>query len=125
MVFCKPCLSLKLLLLVETLAGVRYFKIRPFCHVLDRFCKIVRSKICQPELNKTYNFNFLLQNCSGQVSVCLKPAPPNSMDCKFYRGFFFSCCKILSVVCWLVYCYKGLFYKFMKSFEAFYRHHKV
>ena len=40
------------------------------------------------------NFNFLSQNCSGQVSVCLKPAPPISIGCKFTEGPFSVCRKI-------------------------------
>ena len=111
--FCKPCLSLELCCLLKPYPGVRYFEIRLLCYVRDRFSKTVRiNKIFLTDLNKTYNCNFLLLNCSGQVSVCLKPAPRNSMGCKFYGGFFFSCRKFWSVVCWLVDHYIGYFISF-------------
>lgn len=95
-----------------------------FATFVDRFRKNTRNdKIYLPELSKTYNLNFLLQNSSGHFSVCLKPAPPNSKCYKIYGGFFFSCHKIWSIVCWLVHHYIGLFIRFWKVSRPLYRNH--
>ena len=117
--FCKPCLSLKLLLLVETLPGVRYFKVRSFCNVRDRFWKNIRSNIIfLPGLNKTYNFNFLFSQLFGTAFRLFETSSPKIHRLQFLRRVLFQSSQNMERFLlgrpphWVI-------YKLKKSFEAF------